>query len=227
MSGETPRQEEAAYKRSLRARVAGGLIVVALLLLFGSLLKTHLVNPALSFWESPFIWLFGKIHEHLFGVVPKYLLFWLFSLTATLCTAYAVETFINSRWFAIQGLLFRKIPVLKHIVSFAQGSAAAYRNLKHARPIFLRTKTEIGEIFVPAFITKELALYIKGAILPCFVVYCPHTPTFLTGNTFVVPKKYEREGGIIDVPANLVIENVVSAGIFGKAEEIKEELEKS
>ncbi|MDO8601005.1 MAG: DUF502 domain-containing protein [bacterium] len=220
-------QEEVPYKRSLRARIAGGLIVLALLLLFGSLLKTHLADPALSFWEPIFVRVFGATDGSVFGFLSKFWLFLLFSLVATLCVAGVVETFINSRWFAIQGLLFRKVPVLKHIFSFAQGSASAYRNLKRARSIFLRIKTESGEVFVPAFITKELALYTKGTILPCFVVYCPHTPTFLTGNTFVVPKKYERDGGIIDVPANLVIENVVSAGIFGKAEEMKEELEKS
>lgn len=226
MSSGVPRQEE-SHKRSLGARLAVGLIIWALLLLFGSLVKTHLADPALSFWEPIFSKTFGTPTGYLWGIIPKFWFFIFFSFAATLGVAYITETIINFRWFSIQGALFRKIPFLKHLFSFIEGSAFAYRNLKRARSVYLRVVMEGGELFVPAFITRELVICHSGIRIPCFVVYCPHTPTFLTGNTFVIPKRYARDGGVIDVPANMVTETVLSAGIFGKPEEFEEEIEKS
>lgn len=226
MGNGAPHQEE-SHKRGLGARLAVGLIVLALLLLFGSLIKTHLADPALSVWEPIFSKAFGAPTGYFGGIIPKFWSFILFSFVATLGVAYIIETAINARWFSIQGILFRKIPFLKHLFSFIEGSAFAYRNLKRARSVYLRVATHDGEVFVPAFITRELVICRGGARIPCFVVYCPHTPTFLTGNTFVISKRYARDGGVIDVPATMVTETVLSAGIFGKPEEIEEELERS
>lgn len=226
MSNGMPHQE-VEQKRSLGARIAGGLIVLVLALLFWSLIKTHLVLPALFFWEPVFSRAFGAPDGYVRGVIPKFWIFVFFSFAATMVVAYMVETVINVRLFSIQGMVFRKIPFLKYLFSLMEGSASAYRNLKRARSVYLRLATQGGEIFVPAFITREIIINRSGRRVSCLVVYCPHTPTFLTGNTLVIPKHYVHEGGVIDVPANLVTETVLSAGIFGKSEKIEEELENS
>lgn len=224
MNSETPHREE-QHKRSLGVRIAGGLVMFAIALLFWSLIKTHLFIPMLSFWEPIFSEVFGPPDGYAGNIVPKFWIFICFSFAATITAAYIVETIINAKWFSIQGVLFRKIPLLKHAFSLAEGSASAYRNLKRARSVYLRLTTHNGELFVPAFITREIVISHGSGRISCFVVYCPHTPTFLTGNTIVIPKRYAREGGVIDVPTNFITETVISAGIFGKPEEIEEEIE--
>ena len=210
-------------KMSVRTTVNTGFLILLFVFFFTSMANTHLVRPALSFWQPLFTLLFGDISGNTFGFVPRFWLLVVFSIFATLISAFLVGVTVNSRWFTIRGLLFRKVPLLKHFFSFAQRGASAYRNLKRIRPVYLRVKIGEFELLLIAYVTKERLIYVDGVWTSYCVIFRPHTPTAVTGDTFLVPKKYVKEGGVIDVSGTTLMEDVVSAGIFGPAEEIKEE----
>ena len=210
--------EEKKQKMSMRTLVNTGLLILLFSFFFASMVNIHIVQPALSFWQPLFTLLFGGVSGSVFGFVPRFWLLVIFSIFATLVVAFLIGVIVSSRWFAIQGLLFRKIPLLKHLFSFAQRGASAYRNLKRIRPVYLRVKMGEFEPLLIAYITKERLILVDGAWVPYCVIFRPHTPTAVTGDTFLIQKKYVKEGGVIDVPGATLMEDVVSAGIFGQAE---------
>ncbi|MFY9462343.1 MAG: DUF502 domain-containing protein [Candidatus Sungiibacteriota bacterium] len=204
-------------KRGFGARALSGIFILLFAILLISFLNAYIVKPILSIWEPVFIRLFGDIKGELGSSVPKFLGFFLFSCSATIVTGLIIDAIVNSRHFSIISRLLHKLPFVKSVLSFFQSAANAYRNLKQARPVLLR----IGGIEIPAFVTKERTFQVDGRKSSYFVLYCPHTPTFLTGNTLYIRKEEMAEGRIVDIPQSKLIEDVISAGIFGVRDELR------
>lgn len=206
-------------KRSFGTRASSGIFILLFALLLISFLHAYIIKPILSIWEPVFIRLFGDIKGGWESSVPKFLGFFLFSCIATVVTGLIIDAIVNSRHFSIISRLLHKFSFVKNILSFFQSAANAYRNLKQARSVLLR----IGGIEMPAFVTKERVFQVDGRKSVYLVLYCPHTPTFLTGNTLYIRKEEMAEGRIIDIPQSKLIEDVISAGIFGVRDELRTE----
>lgn len=222
MSDVKPHQKE-QQKRSLGVRIANGLIGLAFVFLLGSFLWTRLIQPAFSFWEKIFLWSFGEMEHSFFGFVPGSLVFILFAIGSTLFFAIVMDSSLNSRLFAFVQHYLDSIPFLGHTFSLMHKVANAYRNLKRAKSALVKISGGRKSLYVPTAETRKRVFRTKDGRIVLQVLYCPHTPWLVSGNTL-----YEMDGDgpdVIHVSGEDLIEDVVGGGIVGTPEEIKEELE--
>lgn len=210
-------------KRSLKVRIASGLIGLAFVFLFGSFLWTHLIQPSFSFWEKVFLWLFGETDRLFFGFVPGSLVFILFAIGSTLFLAIVMDSGLNSRLFAFVQRRLGNVPFFGHALSLMHKVANAYRNLKRAKSALVKISGGRKSRYVPTAETRKRVFRTKDGRIVLQVLYYPHTPWLVSGNTF-----YEMDGDgpdVIPISGENWIEDVLGAGIVGTPEEIKEELE--
>lgn len=199
-------------RRGFSVRVISGFVVMFLLFFLTSFLSTHIITPVLGFWKPVFQYIFGDVGNNFWDAAPKFSGFMIFSLIATVFSAVIIDMIITSHYFEFLMRLLYKLPYVKQTLSFFQSSTNAYRNLKQARPVIVK----IQDLHIPAFVTKERTFVIDGRAVTYLVLFCPHTPTFFSGNTFYIKKDGVDSVKIIDVPRVGLVEDIVSAGIFGK-----------
>lgn len=202
-------------KRGFFVRAFSGILVLLFAFFLVSIFYVYIIKPILNVWEPVFVYVFGDIRNEHGSFLLKFFGFLFFSCSATLMLGVVVDAVVSSSRFHFVSRLLYKIKFVRQVLSFFQSGANAYRNLKRARSVLLR----MNGVEVPAFITKERQFFVKGKHQSYFVLYCPHTPTFVTGNTLYVLKDRLTDDGIIDVARGTVIEDVLSAGIFGVHDE--------